>query len=152
MLFLTQDGLCLSTYKTTLQMVVWNGLCSFSKFTILLCSLSLFRESQNQDVPLGYPSQATGMFGIRWSLAILLLKLFSCFSSLPYMCFDNNQTGLPVAVKQILLKNIPGKLTNIRQKEITILKVCSVYDCCLSLSPSLSLSLLSLSVCMLTIG
>lgn len=36
---------------------------------------------------------------------------------------DMDQSGLPVAVKQILLKNIPGKLTNIRQKEITILKV-----------------------------
>ena len=36
------------------------------------------------------------------------------------------QTKHPVAVKQILLKNIPGKLSNIRQKEIAILKV-SVY-------------------------
>ena len=40
--------------------------------------------------------------------------------SLPLLLY---KTGHPVAVKQILLKNIPGKLSNIRQKEISILKV-----------------------------
>lgn len=43
-------------------------------------------------------------------------------------------TKHPVAVKQILLKNIPGKLSNIRQKEIAILKdlkhpnIVQLYD------------------------
>lgn len=44
------------------------------------------------------------------------------------------KTEEPVAVKQIALKNVPGKLSNIRQKEITILKelkhpnIVQLYD------------------------
>lgn len=33
------------------------------------------------------------------------------------------QDRLQVAIKQITLKSVPGKLSNIRQKEISILKV-----------------------------
>ena len=32
-----------------------------------------------------------------------------------------------VAIKQIALKSVPGKLSNIRQKEITILKVFQTF-------------------------
>ena len=55
------------------------------------------------------------------------------------MCLDNtsmlshsthihthsSQSQRLVAIKQIALKAVPGKLSNIRQKEITILKVSS---------------------------
>ena len=39
------------------------------------------------------------------------------------------QDRLQVAIKQITLKSVPGKLSSIRQKEIAILKVCCfIYE------------------------
>ena len=99
------------------------------------------KESLNKDVPFVDYSWAMRMFDRRCCYQILL-QLLSSFISLSHL--DMNQTGMPVAVKQILLKNIPGKLTNIRQKEITILKVCCVHN---PFPPSLLL-LLPLSVCL----
>jgi len=52
------------------------------------------------------------------------------------MCACVMQDNLQVAIKKIPLKSVPGKLSSIRQEEISILKVKSREDACSgSISP-----------------
>ena len=60
-----------------------------------------------------------------------LVTIISHLSLPPSFPSSLPQTHEPVAIKQISLKSVPGRLSNIRQKEIAILKVTvCVYGVC----------------------
>lgn len=56
---------------------------------------------------------------------IMCLDNTSMLSHSTHIHTHSSQSQRLVAIKQIALKAVPGKLSNIRQKEITILKVSS---------------------------